>query len=49
MVATIGATSDVRDAAALGDAVLVGTSGGVVIWRGGRIERTLGVADGLPG
>ncbi len=45
----IGATSDVHDVAVSGDRVLAATSGGLVIRRGGRVERVLGAREGLLG
>lgn len=45
----ITATADVYDAAVVGDRVLLATSGGLVVHRGGAVERVLGSADGLPG
>src|SRR5207245_3126307 len=48
VVDVVTATSDAHDVAVLGDRTLVATSGGLVVVRGGRIERVLGAADGLP-
>jgi ligand-binding sensor domain-containing protein len=45
----ITATSDVHDSAVMGDDVLLATSGGLVIRRGGAVVLTLTSRDGLPG
>ncbi len=49
VVDVITATGDVHDIAILGDRTLVATSGGLVVRRGGEVERVLGARDGLPG
>ncbi len=43
------ATSDVHDLLVVGDRVLVATSGGLVLRRGGRVVQIMTSLDGLPG
>jgi len=49
VVDVITATNDVHDIATLGDRTLIATSGGLVVRRGGDVERVLGARHGLPG
>lgn len=45
----VTATADARDLAQHGERVLAATEGGLVVLRGGAIERTVGPREGLPG
>jgi ligand-binding sensor domain-containing protein len=45
----ITATADARDIAVIGERTLIATEGGLLVVRGGVLERALGPRDGLPG
>lgn len=49
VTAVLTATGDVHEAAALGERLLLATSGGLVVLDGERVERVLTSRDGLPG
>lgn len=43
------AMTDARDAAVVGDRVVVATDGGLIVLRNGGVERSVGTREGLPG